>query len=173
MAVTKGEMSPRIPRRGRYLFVAGPPLSLLYRGAGLAGIAGLAIWGGLEGDGAGSYAIAAIAALLAMRTLSERMYVTPETLKFRNLLQTYRLPWGDVQGLDYDERPFYWAGKGVGARRHRVMVCRKNGRKISIAATQSVRGGLVAQRVFGSPPTEKYLAMLSDYSGMQSTSDDK
>ncbi len=124
-------------------------------------IVAIAAWSGSLTHSTASFVIAGVAAAIAIRTLCERMFLNHTTLKFRNLLRTYRIELDEIKHIAYSDRPFYWAGKGIGARRHRIVVTTLRGRDISIAATQSVRGGLLSERYFGEPPTKRWYSTLS------------
>ncbi len=144
-------------------FAVGPPLSILYRGVCLLVVAVVAsIEAALGGDVA-EYVLAAIAALLAVRSATERVRASDDGLVFRNLSRTYRFGWDEIESLDYSAQPFIWAGKWIGAKRHCVVVNPRHGRRVFIAATQSARGGLASERLLGEPPTLRYLTALNKF----------
>jgi hypothetical protein len=80
--------------------VVGPPATLLYRTGFLIIVAGVSIWSGIVGDHAESYVIAGLAVVIAVRTISERMFANAQELTFRNAFRTYRFNWNDIENLN-------------------------------------------------------------------------
>jgi len=151
------------PLDSHQAFAAGPPLSILYRAAGLLSFAALASVETALGADTFNYVLAAIAAVLAVRSAAERVKANDDGLVFRNLFRTYRFGWDEIESFDYSARPFIWGGKGMGAKRHCVGIKPRHGRRVLIAATQSVRGGLASERLLGEPPTRRYLMALNEF----------
>jgi hypothetical protein len=138
------------------------PLSLLYRAATLAFACALATNGGLQGAGTTSYVFAAIAGLLALRTLAIRVVVSPDELRIVNPFRSYRIKWKDVENVRYEDRGLAWIGRGIGARRHRVILGRKTGIEISIAASQSMHRDLFGHSFFDKERTQQCLENIRE-----------
>ena len=112
------------------------PPSLLYRAAVFAGACALFLAAGITGHGITSYVFGAIAGLLALRTIVIHMVVSPDGIRIVNPFRFYRLSWESLEDVTYEQRPFAWIGRGIGAKRHRVILKAKEGTEISIAASR-------------------------------------
>jgi hypothetical protein len=138
------------------------PPSLLYRAAFLAIASALFTTGGPKGDEITTYVFAAVAGLLALRTLVIRVVISPDGLRIVNSFRSYRITWENIEDVRYEERGLAWIGRGIGAKRHRVIVRRKTGIEISIAASQSMHRDLFGHAFFDTQRTQRCLEAIQE-----------
>ena len=133
------------------------PASLIYRSGTLAVACAIFLAVGFSHNEVTGYIFGAIAGVLAVRTLMVRLVVSAKELRIVNPFRSYRIGWDDVENVRYENRGFSWIGRGFGATRHRVIVERKNGIAVSIAASQSVHRDVLGRSLPGGDRTERCL----------------
>jgi hypothetical protein len=136
------------------------PASLWYRAVVLAGACALFINAGSDGHGLTNYVIGVIAGLLALRTVAIRVTVSSAGIRIVNPFRSYRINWESVEDVRYEERGLAWIGRGIGVKRHRVILKPKNGIEISIAASQSMNRNFFGHSVFGASRTRRCLERI-------------
>jgi hypothetical protein len=136
------------------------PTSLAYRaGVLVVGCFAFVLVGAQRG-GAVAYVFGGVLGLLALRTLMIRVIISSAGILIVNMLRTYRIAWPDVEHLRYEERGFTWIGRGIGATRHRVILERKHGIEVSIAASQSVHRDILGRSLPGADRTQRCLQSI-------------
>jgi hypothetical protein len=159
-----------MPNKCSTLHTMRCPPSLLYRAAICGGVCVLGLVAGFEGAGAFSLVLGALAGVLSLRALTVRVNVRPNALKVANPIRNYVLRWSDIEDIRLEERPMVWFGAGFGAKRLRVLVVRPGKLELSLAATQSINGGIFGRMLKGQDRTVGDLDLLR--SSWQSSRDE-
>jgi hypothetical protein len=136
------------------------PPSLLYRAAIFLGVCVLGLVAGFNGAGAFSYIAGVIGGVLALRILMVRVRIRSDVLKVTNPFRTYVLRWTDIEDIRLEERPMVWFGAGFGAKRFRVLIVRPEKLELSVAATQSINGGVFSRILWGRDRTVRDFEVL-------------
>jgi hypothetical protein len=114
-----------------------------------------------------SWTVCALSVAAALRSVSVRLRVElPGEVTVRNLFRSYRFAAGDVAQIERESLRLRWFGAGLGIRRNIVTITSAEHRRVRIAASQTLTGGvlgLVSRLLGDGARTRKAYDMLEEW----------